>query len=47
MFQNKKFGFYAVILCLTGLVYTFLCAGLEGGQIELFRGQLSGTCSCR
>ena len=42
MFQNKKFGFYAVILCLTGLVYTFLCAGLEGGQIELFRGQLSG-----
>ena len=43
MFRNKKFGFYAVILCLTGLVYFFLCAGLEGGQLEVIRGRIAGA----
>ena len=42
MFQNRKFGFCAVILCLTGFVYMLLCAGLEGGQLELFRGRMAG-----
>lgn len=42
MFQNRKFGFCTVILCLTGFVYMFLCACLEGGQLELLRGQLAG-----
>ena len=31
MFRNKKFGFYAVTLCLTGLAYTLVCAALETG----------------
>ena len=39
MFQNRKFGFYTVVLCLTGFVYTLLCACLEGGQLELVLGQ--------
>ena len=43
MFQNRKFGFYTVILCLTGFVYMFLCACLEGGELELLRGQWSAA----
>ena len=43
MFRNKKFGFYAVTLCLAGLLYTFLCAGLEGGQLEVIRGRIAGA----
>ena len=35
MFQNKKYGFYAVTLCLTGLLYTFFCAGLDSGQRQI------------
>ncbi len=43
MFQNRKFGFCAVVLCLTGFVYTLLCACLEGGQLELLRGGWSAS----
>lgn len=37
MFRNKKFGFYAVVLCLTGLAYTFVCAALETGLTDVLR----------
>ncbi len=38
MFQNKKYGFCALTLCLTGLAYCFVCAGLENGL-----GQILGS----
>ncbi len=37
MFKNRKFGFYAVTLCLTGLAYTALCAALQSGQTDILR----------
>lgn len=47
MFRNKKFGSYTVILCLAGIVYMFLCAGLAGGQLELLRADQTGGWSAR
>ena len=35
MFQNKKFSFHTVMLALTGLVYMFLAAGLQGGLADI------------
>ena len=37
MFRNKKYALYIVVLCAAGFAYMFLCAGLEGGQLELAR----------
>lgn len=41
MFKNRKFGFYAATLCLTGLLYAFLCAGLDGGQTQIIRSVIT------
>ncbi len=41
MFKNRKFGFYAVTLCVTGLLYTFICAGLESGQTQIIRAVIT------
>ena len=37
MFQNRKFTYYALTVCLTGLVYTFLCTALLDGQGQIIR----------
>lgn len=41
MFKNRKFTFYAVTLCLTGLLYAFLCAGLDGGRMQIIRSVIT------
>ncbi len=37
MFKNRKFGFYAVMLCLTGLAYTTLGGALQIGGTDVAR----------
>ncbi len=37
MFKNRKFTYYALTVCLTGLAYTFLCAALLDGQGQIIR----------
>ena len=41
MFQNKKYGICAVILCVTGLAYCFVCAGLENGLGQILASFIS------
>lgn len=35
MLRNGKFRFYAGLFCLSGVLYTFLCAGLLGGLPDI------------
>ncbi len=42
MFSNRKFTYYALTVCLTGLVYTFLCAALDEGTVRLVRAFATG-----
>ncbi len=43
MFQNKKYTFYAAALCLTGLLFTFLCAALDGGRMPVIRAAVTAA----
>lgn len=38
MFKNKKFGGYAVLLCILGIVYMFMYSGLQNDQINIIQG---------
>lgn len=38
MFQNKKFGSYAVAFCILGIVYMFMYSGLQNDQINIIQG---------
>ncbi len=38
MFQNKKFGRYAVAFMILGIVYMFMYSGLQNDQINIIQG---------
>ena len=38
MFKNKKFGHYAILFMILGIVYMFMYSGLQNDQINIIQG---------